>query len=310
MGRYRKIDPRFWKDEKVRSLRLKEKTIALYCFTAQSNRVGLFSFSPGEACEDLALTTETFAKAFGVVSARLKFGWDSAARVLYLPTWWKYNCPENPNVLMYCLNDLDEVPHTSLFQLFKSNIIYLPATFHVTFAKCCSKSYLQPSPNQEQEQEQEQERRTGTEGGPGETTPAPPSATQSPPNTLPGLAPAPAKKKSRRTAALSLEQQARFDIFWTHYPKKFNKQDAMVAWNDLEPKPNEALLLRMLDTLKWQRQSPDWTRDKGAAIPYPATWLRAQRWTDEPPTPVSGGGPSRPAPRDAWAGMTPGEVTL
>ena len=60
MARYRKIDPRTWKDEKFRVLLSEEKLIAFYVITAQSNRIGLFNFSPAMAAEDL----ETFSKPF------------------------------------------------------------------------------------------------------------------------------------------------------------------------------------------------------------------------------------------------------
>ena len=138
MGRYRKVSPRFWKDEKVGNLPAPEKLISLYCITSpQSNRIGLFSFSPGEACEDLGIPIETFvegwAKPFGNVCRALNFGWDEVGRVLYIPNWWKYNTPENPNVLKACLADLNEVPQTYLIKEFSQNLEHLPETFHQTF---------------------------------------------------------------------------------------------------------------------------------------------------------------------------------
>ena len=151
MARYRKINPRFWRDEKVRELTLPEKVIALYLFTGQSNRIGLFNFSPGESAEDLEMSLETFREGFGKVCRRLNFGWDERARVAYLPTWWKYNCPENPNVLKACLQDLHEIPQTPLLAEFSSNLIYLPETFHQTFAEGLPK----PSPQRMADQEQE-----------------------------------------------------------------------------------------------------------------------------------------------------------
>lgn len=60
MARYRKVDPRFWRDEAVRGLDVTDKAIALYVITAQSNRVGIFNFSPALAAEDLGMTPETF----------------------------------------------------------------------------------------------------------------------------------------------------------------------------------------------------------------------------------------------------------
>lgn len=155
MARYRKIDPRIWKDEKFRMLAPMEKLIGIYLFTAQSNRIGIFNFSPGMACEDLQMSPETFAKGFGKVVERLFLGWDQGLRILYLPRWWKYNSPENPNVLKACLADLSELPQTPLLQLFCNNLAYLPETFHQTFREGLPK----PSPNQEQEQKQKQEQK-------------------------------------------------------------------------------------------------------------------------------------------------------
>jgi replicative DNA helicase len=159
MTRYRKVSPRFWKDEKIVTLSRDEKLIALYLFTSpQSNRIGLFSFSPGEACEDLGIPIETFAegwaKPFGNVRKALNLGFDEGARVLFLPTWWKYNTPENPNVLKACLADLQEVPQTFLIKEFSENLEHLPETFHQTFREGFGKPSPKPSPNQEQEQEQ------------------------------------------------------------------------------------------------------------------------------------------------------------
>jgi hypothetical protein len=155
MARYRKIDPRIWKDEKFRVLSLEEKLIAFYVITAQSNRIGLFNFSPALAAEELGIFPQTFADGFRNVCLNLSWEYDEPSRTLYLPTWWKYNCPENPNVLKACLTDLHELPKTPLLARFSANLTYLPKTFHQTFREGLPK----PSPHQEQEQEQEQEQK-------------------------------------------------------------------------------------------------------------------------------------------------------
>lgn len=157
MSRYRKVDPRYWIDERVRALNESEKLIGLYCITAQSNRIGLFNFSPARAAEDLGMAFQTFAKGFKKVCRSLRFAFDKAARVLYVPTWWKYNPPENPNVLKSCLADLDDLPETPLVATFFDNLKYLPASQHQTFREGYAKRMAEPLPHQEQEQEQDQE---------------------------------------------------------------------------------------------------------------------------------------------------------
>lgn len=161
MARYRKIDPRIWTDEKFRLLTPEQQRIALYILTAQANRIGLFSFSPGKACEDLRTSTQAFQKGFLRVCQDLNWEWDSVARVIYLPTWWRYNQPENANNVIGNLKDLDDLPETSLLPRFCENTTYLSNSLVQTFARTLAKRSPQPSlkrsPSQEQEQEQEQE---------------------------------------------------------------------------------------------------------------------------------------------------------
>ena len=45
----------------------------------------------------------------------------------------------------------------------------------------------------------------------------------------------------------------------------------------------EALVETILRALKAQASCEQWTRDGGAYIPYPATWLNGRRWEDELP---------------------------
>jgi len=164
-SRYRKIDPRIWTDEKFRQLTGEEQRIALYVLTAQSNRIGLFSFSPGKACEDLSASPQAFRRAFETVCRVLKWEWDPEARVLYLPTWWKYNPPESVNNLVGNLKDLDDLPATPLLKRFAANTVYLSDSVKQTFAQAFTKGYPHPSPSpspqasptQEQKQEQEQD---------------------------------------------------------------------------------------------------------------------------------------------------------
>ena len=62
-------------------------------------------------------------------------------------------------------------------------------------------------------------------------------------------------------------------------PEEKAKADAEKAFKTL--KVDEDLLATMLSALEKQKRSPDWTKDGGQYIPYPATWLRGKRWNDE-----------------------------
>lgn len=72
---------------------------------------------------------------------------------------------------------------------------------------------------------------------------------------------------------------AAFNRFWSAYPKHVAKLDALKAWMALKPTPE--MVEAILEALAWQRYQPSWQKDRGAFIPYPATYLRAGRWMDE-----------------------------
>lgn len=72
-----------------------------------------------------------------------------------------------------------------------------------------------------------------------------------------------------------------FAAFWAAYPKKKSKGQALSAWKKL--KPDSSLQALILKAVEAQKRSPDWQKDKGQYIPYPATWLNAMAWEDEMP---------------------------
>ena len=80
-----------------------------------------------------------------------------------------------------------------------------------------------------------------------------------------------------------IAEQARASIypedflwFWSEYPNKQNKLDALKAWQqtaDLRP-PVEQVIAAIATQLRSYR----WTKHGGEYIPYPASWLRAGGW--------------------------------
>ena len=70
-----------------------------------------------------------------------------------------------------------------------------------------------------------------------------------------------------------------FDQFWATYPKKVAKADARKAW--LQTKDVRPELTNLLSAIQAHCKTEQWMRNAGAFIPYPATWLRGERWDDE-----------------------------
>jgi len=82
-------------------------------------------------------------------------------------------------------------------------------------------------------------------------------------------------------------EDALFAAFWDAYPRHIGKAAAFKAWKKIKPDPT--LAEAMISAIAWQRRQLAWTKEDGAFIPYPATWLNARRWEDEHPDgPVDG----------------------
>ena len=75
-------------------------------------------------------------------------------------------------------------------------------------------------------------------------------------------------------------QGERFERFWACYPRKVGKGNAQKIFAKL--KPSEEMLGGMIRAVELAKQSPQWQRDGGQYIPYPATWLNQERWEDSP----------------------------
>lgn len=69
-----------------------------------------------------------------------------------------------------------------------------------------------------------------------------------------------------------------FARFWEEYPRKVGKADAEKAWAKLNP--SEETEEAILDGVRKWKKTRQWTKDNGAFIPYPATFLRGQRWKE------------------------------
>ncbi|MFH2061238.1 MAG: hypothetical protein ABIJ59_20425 [Pseudomonadota bacterium] len=68
-----------------------------------------------------------------------------------------------------------------------------------------------------------------------------------------------------------------FDIFWKAYPRKVNKREAEQKWKTKKHPPLNVIL----EILEKQKKTENWKKSNGQFIPYPSTWLNAERWNDE-----------------------------
>lgn len=87
------------------------------------------------------------------------------------------------------------------------------------------------------------------------------------------------KVPSARKRPAASPDRSLFDEFWKPYPRKDGRKEAKKAFDKLNP--SEDTLAVMLAAIRRQVASEDWKKDGGKFIPYPATWLNGERWTDQ-----------------------------
>ena len=91
-----------------------------------------------------------------------------------------------------------------------------------------------------------------------------------------------------------------FDEFWSLYPRKVQKEDARKAWTKVTRGTLPDAILAGV-----KRVAADPNLPEKQFIPYPATWLNAGGWDDEPFPPEKNGRihPTRIIQRDGKGGM-------
>lgn len=87
------------------------------------------------------------------------------------------------------------------------------------------------------------------------------------------------KAIKKQNKELNELQKKQFDKFWQAYPKKVSKKQAQKSWKKINP--SLELFEKILKALEMVKQTEQWKKDNGKYVPYPATWLNQERWTDE-----------------------------
>lgn len=84
--------------------------------------------------------------------------------------------------------------------------------------------------------------------------------------------------RKRVTAQNGADASEGFERFWTAYPRRVGKKDAVKVWE--QTKPDDATVDKIVAGVERWKQSEQWTKDEGRFIPYPATFLRRESWNE------------------------------
>lgn len=76
------------------------------------------------------------------------------------------------------------------------------------------------------------------------------------------------------------EQQKAFESFWSEYPKKVAREDAL---NEFLAGKCQEHIQKIIESVKAKRSTSQWCAENGRFIPNPATFLKRRSW-EEPAT--------------------------
>lgn len=80
----------------------------------------------------------------------------------------------------------------------------------------------------------------------------------------------------------SADADGAFDAFWSQYPRKVSKPQAVKAWKAATKKATPDVVMAGL-----AKHLPLWAGAEAKFIPHASTWLNGERWSDEVATPES-----------------------
>lgn len=79
-----------------------------------------------------------------------------------------------------------------------------------------------------------------------------------------------------------MSKKGEFDVFWAKFPRRVAKADARKAWDQTaSARPPILELLQSIERMLEWREKLRAADDFVPSIPYPASWLRGERWADE-----------------------------
>jgi len=114
---YRKLYSALWRHQGFRNLTRVQREVTLYVLSGpQANSIGCFYFSLGAAGEDLETDSTSLQADLSTVCATFEWQWLPAERILFVPSWLKWNPPNGDNARKAWRREILALP-TSLAEI-------------------------------------------------------------------------------------------------------------------------------------------------------------------------------------------------
>ena len=246
--RYSYVHGKVWRDEKIRGLSMEQKLLFLYLMTCpHGNSIGIFVLPLGYIIEDLnpsEMVSKRLSNHIATLSELSIIEYDEETCICWIKNYLKYNRVQNPNQRIAAKILFDDLPKSMILRRFLDYI----NTFDETLCLTLSKGFTEPLPK--------------------------PFANGIVHN------PNPNPNHNQKISCSKSKPDPDFDTFWKAYPRKIAKAKALQAWKKWNGnRPDIQIVVSKIDQFK---KTDQWTEENGKYIPYPASWINAGGWDDEP----------------------------
>jgi len=135
-GLYRTIHCCIWADAKFNSLTDEQKLVWFHVLTNPfTTGIGIYNASIEGLAAHKKWDFPRYSSAFIAVAEKLGIIYDSDYQVIYITNFFKYNKPENPNVLTGLLKKVPVIPDCELRKVFLSDLETFAEGWGEGFAK-------------------------------------------------------------------------------------------------------------------------------------------------------------------------------
>ena len=129
---WRKAYPHEWESPAVQGLTPQQKLVwEFLCHGPQTNRIGYYHWKPKHAAVTLGIRAEELGGDFRAVIEALGWRFDPKASVVWNPTFFRHNSPDNEDHAAGNVRDLEAVPRSVLDTEFLNHTKFLkPSVVH------------------------------------------------------------------------------------------------------------------------------------------------------------------------------------
>lgn len=261
---FTRVERGYWQDEFILELTPEQKFFYLYLMSnSKVNTLGAYVFPLTMSTVELGYNKETVLKLLDHFAQVGKIIWDETTKEVFLLNWPKRNWNKRTATLRALKKDVDALKSPVL----REKISAMLSAF------CGGEDAIDDTEEQKGTNGNNEEQK-GTNGNNVDILDG---RIENREKRIENREKK--KEKEKEDVGTEFDAAAAFEIFYKAYPNKKNVKTARTRWEKMKVTPE--LFAAIMEGLERAKNSQEWTKDGGAYIPHPATWLNGEGWKNE-----------------------------